>query len=44
VQLKVMSLPTFLFFAQGQEVDRMTGDVKATQLERWIEEKLTPPS
>jgi len=44
VQLKVMSLPTFLFFAQGQEVDRMTGDVKAHELERWIEEELTQPS
>lgn len=44
VQLKVMSLPTFLFFAQGQEVDRMTGDVNAHELESWIEKNLTERS
>jgi thioredoxin 1 len=40
VQLKVMSLPTFLFFNGGQEVDRLTGDVRADRLSQWIEEKL----
>ncbi|MBI3949064.1 MAG: thioredoxin [Acidobacteria bacterium] len=40
VQLKVMSLPTFLFYSQGQEVGRMTGEVKAHELQRWIEERL----
>jgi len=44
VQLKVMSLPTFLFFVHGQEVDRLTGDVKADQLLPWVEQKLTQAS
>lgn len=44
VQLKVMSLPTFLFFNSGQEVDRLTGDVKADRLSQWIEEKLAQPT
>ncbi|MBI2304860.1 MAG: thioredoxin [Chloroflexi bacterium] len=28
INLKVMSLPTFLLFVGGQEVNRLTGDVK----------------
>ncbi len=40
VELKVMSLPTFLFFTQGQEAGRLTGDVNADDLQPWIEEKL----
>jgi thioredoxin 1 len=41
VQLNVRSLPTFLFFAQGQEVDRLTGQINTGELQRWIEEQLT---
>lgn len=40
VRLKVMSLPTFLFFANGQEVARLTGEVNASRLQQWVEERL----
>ena len=40
VQLKVMGLPTFLFFVRGQEVARKTGDVRGDELEQWVEERL----
>ncbi len=44
IQLGVMGLPTFLFFAQGQERARQTGEVTAQELRQWIEERLSNPS
>lgn len=41
VDLKVMSLPTFLFFEKGEEVDRLSGDVDSTQLQEWIEKSIS---
>jgi thioredoxin 1 len=39
INLKVMSLPTFLIFSGGKEVDRLTGEVAPKQVEelaaRW---------
>jgi thioredoxin 1 len=40
IQLKVMSLPTFIFFANGQEVGRISGEIKADELRSWVDEKL----
>jgi thioredoxin 1 len=40
VELKVLSLPTFLFFNQGQEMGRLTGDIKAHELQPWVESQL----
>ena len=33
LRLRVLSLPTFLFFKGGQEVDRLVGDVKIQDVE-----------
>ena len=37
IQLNVKSLPTFLFFAHGQEIDRLIGGVNANELQSWVE-------
>ncbi len=38
LSLKVMSLPTFLFYKDGQEVERLTGDIiKIESIESAIE-------
>ncbi len=36
LNLKVMSLPTFLFFKNGQEVDRLLGELKIQDIERTL--------
>jgi thioredoxin 1 len=33
LNLKVMSLPTFLFYRNGKEVDRITGNITAQSIE-----------
>ena len=40
LQLKVMSLPTYLFFKDGKEVGRLTGDVSAESIEQSIKKML----
>jgi thioredoxin 1 len=40
VDLKVISLPTFLHYADGREVGRLTGEVSAAELETWIREAI----
>ncbi len=39
VDLKVMSLPTFLCIAEGVEIGRLVGDVASTELSRWVQEQ-----
>ena len=42
MELKVMGLPAFLLFRDGQEVARLGGpDVTAAQLESWLEESMS---
>ena len=36
LQLKVMSLPTYLFFKDGKEVDRLSGNVTLETIEQSI--------
>jgi thioredoxin 1 len=36
LQLQVLSLPTFLFYKDGQEVDRLAGGVTAVQIKESI--------
>ncbi len=38
--LKVMSLPTFLFFKDGKEVDRLSGDVTIQSIEECLKKIL----
>lgn len=40
LELKVMSLPTLLFFKDGKEVDRLTGDVTINAIEDSIKKLL----
>jgi thioredoxin 1 len=40
LQLKVMSLPTYLLFKDGKEVDRLTGDVSPETIEQSIRKML----
>jgi len=40
IELKVMSLPTFLLFRGGQEVARKTGEITAGELQTWVIEQL----
>jgi thioredoxin 1 len=39
VDAKVMSLPTFLCVRGGVEVGRLTGDVSAESLTRWVHDQ-----
>ena len=36
LQLKVMSLPTYIFFKDGKEVDRLSGNVTLETIEQSI--------
>lgn len=36
ISLKVLSLPTFLFYREGQEVNRLTGDISIESIEEEI--------
>jgi thioredoxin 1 len=38
--LKVMSLPTFLFFKNGKEVDRLSGDITIQSIEESLKKIL----
>lgn len=40
LQLKVMSLPTYLLFKDGKEVDRLSGDVSVETIEQSIKKML----
>ena len=41
MELKVMGLPAFLLFRDGQEVSRLAGpDLNASTLESWLDEEL----
>ncbi|RMG56088.1 MAG: thioredoxin [Acidobacteria bacterium] len=37
VRLKVIGLPTFLFFDRGREMDRLTGHITAAELKEWVQ-------
>jgi thioredoxin 1 len=38
--LRVMSLPTFLFFKNGKEVDRLTGEISIQSIEECLRKLL----
>lgn len=38
--LKVLSLPTFLFFKNGKEVDRLSGDITLQSIEECLKKML----
>jgi len=40
LDLKVLSLPTFLFYREGKEVDRLSGDVTIKSIEDSIKKIL----
>ena len=40
LNLKVMSLPTFLFFKNGKEVDRLSGDITIQSIEECLKKIL----
>ena len=40
IQLKVMSLPTFLLFRGGRELSRKTGEITAGELQAWLTDQL----
>jgi thioredoxin 1 len=40
LNLKVMSLPTFLFFKNGNEVDRLTGEITIQSIEECLKKIL----
>jgi thioredoxin 1 len=39
--LKVLSLPTFLFFKNGKEVDRLSGDITIQSIEECLKKMLS---
>jgi thioredoxin 1 len=39
VDLKVMSLPTFLFIKEGVEVSRLVGDSSSSELSHWVQDQ-----
>jgi thioredoxin 1 len=41
VDLKVVSLPTFLCYENGLEMDRLTGEVSAAELGSWVQQVIT---
>jgi thioredoxin 1 len=40
LNLKVLSLPTFLFFKNGKEVDRLTGEITIQSIEECLKKIL----
>src|SRR5437588_4618753 len=40
IELKVMGLPAFPLFHDGEEIDRLDGDVSASELRRWVDDTL----
>lgn len=42
LEMKVLSLPTFLFYKQGKEVDRVSGNVTIESIEDSIKKILYP--
>jgi hypothetical protein len=42
VDLRVMSLPTFLCLDNGREVGRLDGDITDSDLATWIREQSEP--
>lgn len=41
MELKVMGLPTFLLFKDGDEVDRLTGNsISESQLDEWVDAQM----
>ena len=40
MELKVMSLPTFLFYKEGKEVDRLSGNISVETIEQSINKLL----
>jgi thioredoxin 1 len=41
LSLKVLSLPTFLFFKNGKEVDRLTGEITIQSIEACLKNLLS---
>ncbi len=39
--LRVLSLPTFLYFEDGEEKDRLTGEPSAQELIDWVEASMS---
>ena len=44
MELKVMGLPAFLLFRDGEEVGRLDGDVSAARLWEWVDGNLATTS
>jgi len=44
IDLRVMGLPHFLLFRDGEELDRLGGDVTASELRTWVDETLSEVS
>jgi thioredoxin 1 len=40
IELKVMSLPTYLFFKDGKEMDRLSGNISLETIEQSINKLL----
>lgn len=40
-RLKVIGLPTFLFFGRGREMGRLTGPITADELREWVQRVLS---
>ena len=40
IELKVMSLPTYLFFEDGKEMDRLSGNISLETIEQSISKLL----
>lgn len=40
VDLKVMALPTFLHYRNGQEIARLSGDISQEELREWVSSAL----
>lgn len=40
IELRVMGLPHFLLFHNGEEVDRLGGEVSASELKKWVDDTM----